>query len=146
MTGAGAHSVAEQATPGPRQIPLSAVQAACVRVEQLTVPAALVMQHAPVGVSVIQEALVQMVPAPRQRPWTAAQSASVVTVQTTPPLGLAAQQAPVLVPVCARAEWVKPSAAAQHSAAALPRTTRRANDENIMENLLNPRENMFLDS
>ena len=97
--------------------------------EHVTAPLAA-MQHAPVAVDVAHEVLEQTLPAPRHRPWWVAQSASVVTEQVTP-FGLAAQHAPV-ERTWAWEKEANASEAAQHSAAALPLTTKRARDENTM--------------
>ena len=64
----GTHVSFPHTVPAPFHVPLSATQLACVRTEQLFVPAAVVMQHAPVGVGGGQVFWLQTVPAPRHEP------------------------------------------------------------------------------
>jgi hypothetical protein len=81
-----------QVVPAPRHVPWSTVQLASVRTEQLTVPVAVVMQHAPVGVA--QMSLPQTVFGPRQIPWAAVQLASVRSSHATVPAAFRRQHAP----------------------------------------------------
>jgi hypothetical protein len=89
----GGQALSPQVVPGPRHTPLSAVQAASVRTEQVTAPEAVAMQHAPVGAGQVSGP--QIVPAPRHVPLAAVHWACVVTTQfvTVPAIG--PQQAPV---------------------------------------------------